>query len=295
MPEEFERRQGNVRPGIDTLQYLFVLSRPRFWLYLAGPVLVGGVYGATTVADLYALPFLALFAYFLVPANSLLYGVNDVFDRDVDELNPKKTGASAKETRFEGQSVVLWTLGASVLLLVPVLSVVPTIAWPWLAAWLFLATNYSAPPFRFKTSPLLDSLSNGLYVLPGIATFAALAGHHPPAMAILGGWFWAMGMHTFSAIPDILPDRRAGIQTTATWLGATRAYWYCAGVWALAAVGFATVDWRLAVPLLGYPALALGVRYTGVAVERAYWWFPSINTIVGAALTVGGLWRLVYG
>jgi len=32
----------------DLLQYLLVLSRPRFWLYLAGPVAVGVTYGIST-------------------------------------------------------------------------------------------------------------------------------------------------------------------------------------------------------------------------------------------------------
>jgi 4-hydroxybenzoate polyprenyltransferase len=294
MPEDvLQRPRGLV--DADTLGYLLALSRPRFWLYLAGPVLVGAAFGARGLADLSALAVLALALYFLAPGNLFLYAVNDVFDRDVDAANPKKTGADARETRYQGQSVVFWAVAASVALLFPVLAVVPMVAWPWLAAWLFLATNYSAPPFRFKTTPVLDSLSNGLYVLPGVAAYAALAGTNPPALAVLGAWLWTMGMHTFSAIPDILPDRHSGIQTTATWLGATRAYWYCATVWGLAVLAFGALDWRLAAPLAIYPVLALGVRYSNLGVERAYWWFPAINTVVGATFTVGGLWRLVYG
>lgn len=295
MSEDYTRHRddGHI-PGVETVQYLLTLSRPRFWLYLAGPVLVGTAYAAESVSDFYALPAVALFAYFLLPGNLFLYGVNDVFDRDIDAANPKKTGEDAKEARFEGESAVLWVVTASIVVLVPMLLLVPHIAWPYLAAWLFLATNYSAPPFRFKTSPLLDSLSNGLYILPGGAAYAAIAGHHPPALALAGGWLWTMGMHTFSAIPDILPDRRAGIQTTATWLGATRAYWYCATVWALATLAFALVDWRLGIAFASYPLLALGVRYASVDVDRAYWWFPYVNGVVGMLLTLGGLWRLAY-
>src|SRR6056297_3228728 len=84
------------------LGYLLKLSRPRFWLYLAGPVLVGVAYGASGVADLFAPAGVALFAYFLVPANVYLYGVNDAFDADIDAQNPKKTGEDAREERFRG-------------------------------------------------------------------------------------------------------------------------------------------------------------------------------------------------
>jgi hypothetical protein len=34
--------------------------------------------------------------------------------------------------------------------------------------------EYSAPPLRFKTTPFLDSLSNGLYILPGVVAYAAI-------------------------------------------------------------------------------------------------------------------------
>lgn len=295
MTEDVSTTDAGTLLEAETLQSLLTISRPRFWFYLAGPVLVGAAYGASTVPDLFTLPAVALFAYFLLPANLFLYGVNDVFDRDVDAENPKKTAPDARETRYQGDPTILVAVVLAVACLAPVLAVVPTTVWPWLAAWVFLATNYSAPPLRFKTTPLLDSLSNGFYVLPGVAAYTVLAGSAPPALAILGGWLWTMGMHTFSAIPDIEPDRHAGIHTTATWLGHRRSFGYCATVWMLAAVSFAALDWRLGLPLLAYPLLAFGVQHSSVPVDRAYWWFPFVNTAVGALLTTGGLWRLIYG
>lgn len=271
------------------LRYLLVLSRPRFWFYLAGPVVVGVAYAADAVPDLFSLPAVALFAYFLVPANVFLYGVNDAFDRDIDDVNPKKED---REARFRGGRGVSAVVGVSGLLLVPVAALLPTVAYPWLVAWAVLSVEYSAPPFRFKTTPLLDSLSNGLYVLPGAAAYAAVAGQHPPILAVAGGWLWAMGMHTFSAIPDIEPDREANITTTATVLGERRTYAYCAACWLASAAVFAVVDWRLGAVLLVYPVLVAGIVAADVAVDRAYWWFPIVNTAVGAALTIGALWRL---
>jgi len=274
------------------LRYLLVLSRPRFWLYLAGPVVVGVAYAAESVPELFSLPAVALFAYFLVPANVFLYGVNDAFDRDVDEVNPKK---EEKESRFRGGRAVAAVVVLSGLLLVPVAAVLPAAAYPWLVAWVALSVEYSAPPFRFKTTPLFDSLSNGLYVLPGAAAYAAVAGHQPPLLAVAGGWLWAMGMHTFSAIPDIEPDREAGITTTATALGERRTYAYCAACWLASAAVFAAVDWRLGAVLLAYPVLVAGIVASDIDVDRAYWWYPFVNTAVGAVLTLGALWRLTHG
>ncbi|EJN58431.1 prenyltransferase [Halogranum rubrum] len=277
---------------MDTLRYLLKLSRPRFWLYLAGPVVVGVAFAADTVTDLFTLEALALFAYFLLPANVLLYGVNDVFDADVDAANPKK---DAKEVRYQGDSTVVAAVALSALLGLATFAVTPAVAWPWLVGFFVLGVEYSAPPLRFKTTPFLDSLSNGLYILPGAAAYAAVSGTNPPIAAVVGGWLWTMGMHTFSAIPDIEPDRAAGIETTATYLGETRTYWYCALVWLLAALAFGTLDLRLGALMVAYPIAVFAITRSGVDVERAYWWYPALNTVVGMVLTLGGLWEVVYG
>jgi 4-hydroxybenzoate polyprenyltransferase len=267
-------------------------SRPRFWMYLAGPVLVGVAYGADSVAELFGAPAVALFAYFLLPANVYLYGVNDLFDADVDAENPKKRG---REIQWDGDTLGLAAVFASGAGLLPLAWLVPPAAWPWLGGYVVLATAYSAPPLRLKTRPPLDSVSNGLYVLPGAAAYAALAGTAPPALAVLGGWVWTMAMHTFSAVPDIEPDRRAGIRTTATVLGERPTLLYCAVAWLVAAALFAVLDVRAGALLAVYPLLVAGIDVGGVDVDRAYWWYPAVNTLVGMVLTLGGLWGVVHG
>jgi 4-hydroxybenzoate polyprenyltransferase len=285
-------RLAALAPSHARVEYLLWLSRPRFWLYLAGPAAVGVVYAAESTRGLVTLRTLGLFLYFLVPANVLLYGVNDIFDADVDEENPKKAD---REVRYGGGRDVLVVVFTSGVLGIAVLPLLPRAAAVAMGAYLALAVAYSAPPVRFKTTPLLDSLSNGLYVLPGVVTFATVAGAFPPLWAVAGGWLWSMAMHTFSAIPDIEPDRAAGIRTTATVLGDRWSYGYCAAVWALAAATFAVGH-----PLLGglvavYPIGTMVVAVSSIAVERAYWWFPAINSAVGALFTMAGLWRLLYG
>jgi lycopene elongase/hydratase (dihydrobisanhydrobacterioruberin-forming) len=274
------------------LVYLLKLSRPRFWLYLAGPVAVGVAYGASSTAELVTPTTLALFAFFLLPGNVLLYGVNDVFDSDVDEVNPKK---DEREVRFEGDSFVLWAVGLSALSGLALVPLLPLESLVWLAGFYLLGVQYSAPPLRFKTTPLLDSVSNGLYLMPGAAAYAAVAGGHPPLLAVVGAWLWTMAMHTFSAVPDIVPDRRAGIRTTATALGESRTYVYCAVCWALAALSFALLDPRLGALFSIYVPFVALIALSSIDVARAYWWFPALNTVVGTLLTMGGLWTLVHG
>ena len=273
-------------------RYLLALSRPRFWLYLAGPVLVGVAYAATDLGDLFAPAAFVLFAYFLVPANVFLYGVNDAFDVDADAANPKKED---REARWSGDPVAVGAVALSGVLGVVAFAVSPRVAWPWLAGFFALGVAYSAPPARLKTRPPLDSASNGLYLLPGAAAYAAVAGVHPPGLAVVGGWLWTMGMHTFSAVPDVDPDRAAGLRTTATVLGEARTLAYCAVVWTLAAVAFGLLDLRLGLLLGLYPPLAAGVYASDVPTDRAYWWFPAVNAAVGMVLTLGGLWRAAYG
>ncbi|QCC50968.1 prenyltransferase [Halapricum salinum] len=274
-----------------TLGYLFWLSRPRFWLYLAGPVVVGVAYAADSPSELFSPLAIALFAYFLVPANVFLYGINDVFDADIDQANPKKDD---KEVRYEGGPLVIAAVfgcAAVGLALIPFLDAAALFP---LGLFYLLATEYSAPPLRFKTTPILDSLSNGLYALPGIAAYGAIEGAYPPVAAIAGAWLWTMAMHTFSAIPDIEPDREAGIRTTATLLGQQRTYAYCALVWAAAAVAFALVHPFLGGVLAIYPLLVVAIAGADVPVDRAYWWYPAINTVVGAILTMAALWVMLY-
>ncbi|NLV09694.1 prenyltransferase [Halomicrobium mukohataei] len=277
------------------LGYLLWLSRPRFWLYLAGPVIIGVTYAADSSAQLFAPVAVALFAYFLVPANVFLYGVNDAFDADVDEYNPKKDDEEGKEVRFQRDPVVLAAIALSGLAALAFVPFLPTVALVVFAAWAVLSVEYSAPPARFKTTPLLDSLSNGLYILPAVIAYTTIEGALPPTLAVVGAWLWSMGMHTFSAIPDIEPDREAGIRTTATWLGQRRTYYYCGACWVAAAATFGLVHPVFGVLLGLYPVLIFGITLAGVDVHRAYWWYPAINTLVGMSFTLVGLWVMLHG
>jgi 4-hydroxybenzoate polyprenyltransferase len=276
------------RPG-----YLFWLSRPRFWLYQGGPVVVAVTYAADSVGELFSPLAIALFLFFTIPANVFLYGVNDIFDRDIDEHNPKKD--EGREVSYQGDRIVVAAIVLSGLFAGAFLPFLPVLGLVALLAWAALSIEYSAPPLRFKTTPFLDSISNGLYILPGVVAYAAIEGVAPPATAVAGAWLWTMGMHTFSAIPDIEPDREAGIETTATFLGGELTYYYCVMCWLTAAFVFTYTHWVFGALLLVYPGLVFGILGVGVDIDEAYWWYPAINTLVGMVFTLIGLWVMLYG
>lgn len=271
------------------IKYIFKLSRPRFWLYLAGPVLVGMVYASNSPGELLTVKNLLLFLYFLIPANIMLYGVNDYFDRDIDEENPKKDD---KEARYDSKMftdgvVLISSLAGMGLFFIPEARI-------WSATFLFLSVFYSAPPLRFKIRPFLDSLSNGLYAVPFVIGFMAVSGNLPPIPVITGAWLWTMAMHTFSAIPDIKPDREAGIQTTATYLGENRAFIYCTLIWVATSAALGTISVALGGLFLIYPVLSTLIHITDIDVSRAYWYYPYINAVIGMVITLYGL-RVLFG
>jgi hypothetical protein len=44
----------------------------------------------------------------------------------------------------------------------------------------------------------------------------------------------------------------------------------------------------------GYPVFVAMIRAMGVDIDRAYWWFPLVNTFAGMVLTMGGIWVIRY-
>lgn len=266
---------------------LLAVSRPRFWLYLAGPYLVGYTAGASSPADFASGGFWAHLLYFLLPANVFLYGVNDLSDADTDRHNAKK-GTREHWLASPERRAVATAVAASAALGLVLAAAAP--GWParvCMLAFLALGAGYSVPPIRFKARQGLDAASNVLYAMPGALGFVQAADTWPPLVALAGAACWTGAMHIFSAVPDIAADRAAGLATTATALGARGALAVCAGLWAIAAV----VAWVVIGPplaLIGaiYPVAAVALVARPTHVGRAYWAFPALNAAVGFVLFV---------
>lgn len=275
------------------IKKILAISRPRFWVYLAGTYAVGVVAAIDSTTIDSWLQTAIWGAYFTLPANLLIYGLNDMFDYETDILNKKKQDYE-QLLRPEERSKLLRFIA---ILHVPWLVAVWFL--PWAAAWgllLFwlLGIGYSVPPLRFKIRPLLDSVSNALYIMPGLLGFGIIAANFPPIAALAAGIFWCMAMHAYSAVPDITADSRAQIRTIATELGGKHTVLVCLAWYSIAA-------W-LAWPFLGLVSVALGILYGLMmvatwhkfSIERTfkiYRWFPTLNTFSGMVIFLTALFQ----
>jgi 4-hydroxybenzoate polyprenyltransferase len=277
--------------SIDVRKYLKI-SRPKFWLYLLGPYFLGAVLAMQDVRQLRSWPFWALFAWWTLPANLLLYGVNDVSDYDTDQYNPKKVRDEALVYPHERRAL-LGTILALACLAAPPLAASNGRAALALAAFVLLSVAYSVPPLRLKARPGLDSLSNGLYLTPLLAGWWSFTPEIPPPPLVVAGVLWCAAMHAYSAIPDIESDRRAGLCTTATVLGRDGTLAVCALCYLGAAVIVAGYDLPAGALLAVYPLVMAGQLWRARArVARWYRLFPLLNGLAGMCLTLRFLWPL---
>lgn len=264
---------------------LLAISRPRFWLYLAGTYLVGYTAGAASPAAFAAPGFWLHLLYFTLPANIFLYGVNDLFDADTDQHNAKKGTREHRLARPERRAVAAAVAAAAALGLALAAAAPSWPAQAFMLAFLVLGAGYSVPPLRFKARPGLDVASNVLYAMPGALGFVQAAGAWPPPAALAGAAAWTGAMHLFSAVPDIDADRAAGLSTAATVLGARAALLACAALWmAACAAAWAVAGPPLALVGAIYPAAAVALAARPSQVGRAYWAFPALNAAVGFVL-----------
>jgi 4-hydroxybenzoate polyprenyltransferase len=267
----------------DFMKHIFQMSRPRFWLYLLGPYMLG-VLAAIERPEALSDPLILAFAFFFTfPANVLVYGVNDMFDTDTDTINEKKQGYESALKRDQrsrtGRAILLINLP----FVLASLFVGNAASWALVGFYAF-SVFYSAPPIRAKAVPFLDSAFNVLYVFPALFGYFLAGGTVLSPMILIGAWCWVMAMHAYSAIPDIEADKRAGITTIAVYLGKHKTLLFCTFMFATAAL--------LSLPTLGWPAIPLGIIYLVMmfashkadAMMPLYKLFPLINGAVGMVM-----------
>ena len=278
------------------LSLVLKVSRVRFWFYLAGPFTVGYVWGAQRFLDLWNLEFFSFLFYFMLPANILLYGVNDYWDYDTDRLNPKK-GGKEHLVRDEEKGRLFGILGVvvavSALLLVLQRDIVERMI---LASFLLLSYLYSAKPLRFKARPILDFSSNILYLIPGILAFHQAIGYLPSLGVVIAAFLHSSAMHIFSAIPDIQWDKSVGIKTTAVLMGERASTTLCFIFWvlfsgmAIIIGGFSLISF---ISLI-YPLMIVYMWAMKMKPGSIYWAYPYINTGLGGLLFFLGAFRIPF-
>jgi len=209
--ESTPKNQLNVKEVLAT-------SRPFSWLNTAVPFFVGFTISAGKIN----LPCIIGTIYFTFFYNYLMYGVNDIFDYESDIKNPRKNSIEGgivdkSKHKMMFYLIVLFNLPFIIYLLfagnllsnVAIISIV------------FFAFSYSAKPFRFKEVPIIDSINSSLhFVLPFVFGVLLAGSAKMPWPAVVAFFCWGAASQALGAIPDIKPDRAAGIHSIATKLGA---------------------------------------------------------------------------
>lgn len=258
--------------------------------------MLGMFAGGLTSGQLLDPVVLASLLFFLIPANILIYGINDIYDYETDRLNAKKVEYEALLYPKDHATVWKWVIGTSL----PFVSLFFFVSWPAavsLVLFVFFATFYSAKPIRAKVRPGLDSFfSASHYVVTGVYGYFLVGGVGFPILGIVAGLLWSMAMHAYSAVPDIIADKESGIETVATRLGArativwSAVFYVAAGLLAAIAVG----KWLAPLTLVYLVLMYLSYRNVGSHEKllRIYAWFPKVNLLVGFLVTLAFILQL---
>lgn len=272
---------------LSQLTTILEISRPRFWMYLAGPVLIGTVLGASSLSDLSNPVVMFLLIISTLPLNLFLYGVNDLYDAETDQHNPKKQMQEHHLHRRHYTMLIKWSTGVTAIVGILSLVLLPNTASKLLLVlFMFLSWGYSANPLRFKSKEFLDSWSNVLYIIPGLIAYSVFSAPLPNFQVIVGLAAWTAGMHLYSAIPDISADARAGVRTTAVVLGTRRSLLLTACYWLSCALilisEFPAQHWLVVLSV--YPIIPIAhLLFPSIDLQKMYWYFPWLNTILGFA------------
>lgn len=272
---------------------LLAASRPLSWINTAFPfaaaylLMTGQVDAALVIGTI----------FFLVPYNFAMYGINDVFDYASDVANPRKGGVEGALLAPSRHRLVL--VGAALTCLPFVIALValgPPLSWLALAVSLFAVVAYSAPPFRFKEIPVLDSITSSVHFCSPALYGILLAGELPGLTSgtiLLAFFLWGMASHAFGAVQDVVPDREGGIASIATVLGAARTVRLALALWTLAGALMLTTGWPGAwAALLAIPYLLAAGPFARISDEesgranRGWRHFLWINYLCGFLVTM---------
>jgi 4-hydroxybenzoate polyprenyltransferase len=217
-----------------TLTKLFWISRPISWPNTAYPFAVGYLLTGGSID----LTFIIGTLYFLGPYNLLMYGVNDVFDYESDIKNPRKGGV---EGMRESRALHPTIIKAAILTNTPFLLYL-LLAGDWasrltLVIVTFSVIAYSLKGLRFKEKPVLDSATSSLHFVGPLLFALSLNDFPVTAWGFVAAFFiWGMASQAFGAVQDIVPDKKAGIASIATFLGAKQTMWFAFVLYLIAAI-----------------------------------------------------------
>jgi 4-hydroxybenzoate polyprenyltransferase len=275
---------------------LIQISRPVLWINTIGTSVIAMWLGG----DLWRWDIIPFLIWVTFPFNLLIYGINDIFDQETDNINARKGGMEgAKISPREVLPIFVAVAVTNIPFLIYFAFTVPPAAMAWILAYGLFFYFYSSPPFRFKARPVWDSVSNTDYAFPLV--FIPLAfGNEPLWFAAVGLMVWSMAKHTFDAVQDIPQDSFVGIKTTAVWLGTKASAYWVGFWWLISTVLFALVNIPVAIVnavIAGYLTYSIfrePVPETGRKLYRLSIAFPYIAGTVAGVQLVAAMFIGVY-
>lgn len=252
------------------LKRLVLISRPagypvKLAVFLAGAVAGGAAWSIQGIVGAFFVTF---------PLSIYVYGLNDIADRESDEINVRKGGAHGAIVREDETRLIVGVAVISFASYLVFLLATGHIgsALGWLGIGLF-GYAYSFRPLRFKSRPILDSIFNGFWALSIVMTgyWAGTHGlHFPwPAAHLVVAVIWGTAtVHALGSLPDYDVDRAAGDKTIAVLLGKPVTYGLCAISFAIIAFLLRThIAYAIYLDTCAFLSF-IGIRYSSPRIAR---------------------------
>jgi 4-hydroxybenzoate polyprenyltransferase len=276
------------------LSRLITISRPVLWINTIGTTVVA----MWLTGQLWTWDVIWLLLWVTFPFNLLIYGINDIFDQETDNINIRKGGFGGAKIFPKEVPWIFWTVFATNIPFLFFFGLNYSLtANLWIWAYTLFFYFYSSPPLRFKGRPFLDSLSNADYAFP--LAFVPLAlGYQPLWFAVIGLMAWSLAKHTYDAIQDIEEDSFVGITTTAVFLGARGSLVWVSFWWVVSSILFWFINIPVAIANTAYAAwLVWLIRQdaTPENAKRVYKYSVAYPYVVGAVAGVQLVIALFFG
>ncbi len=198
------------------IKRLLTISRPLAWTWTIGAYLVGmGSFSNFTSLSL--IEFLFMF----FPINFVIYGLNDIYDRKSDKINPNKDdfqGAKVKDNEIKIIKNLSIMLSVAFIILAVISKNIQHIILS--SSLILLAYIYSGPPLRLKSKPIIDSFFGSVgYLIPVLLAFTTYnsLSNLPLVYALLV--FPLMAGHAIFTLRDRKYDEKTGTKTIGVYLG----------------------------------------------------------------------------
>jgi 4-hydroxybenzoate polyprenyltransferase len=201
---------------------LIMVSRPGLWLpisaiYLGGLVLAGPQWDWPVLLGLF---------FCTMPIGVILYGINDIADREADAISERKAkGIMGVRVSAADVKLFIWSGILTTLLFTAIFALTRHYA-SALAVLVMAVVSvlYSVPPLRFKVRPVLDALDHvlGAFAVFLMGYFASVTGfdlHLPNQMVLIILACSTMAIYGIAALVDYDTDKAVGDRTLAVFLG----------------------------------------------------------------------------